>query len=234
MTPQHNHGDHLDKLREVYEQSQRKSKSPKAKLHEDTTIGFPTDGNHVVRLFAGPDGKHSRKIIVHHNGRYHRTHCPDLFENKDPNKDYPKCQICLLEKQRNILKYRAKFLYMSYASLIETDNPKNYWCPGKVYIILMQEKLKEALNRMAQPFLDQERALWDAFLDPRLSSYATHISINRQISGFSNKMEPMFNKTLPPIELGDWYKPLSECWLPEEFNMSDYEQVLAAVKNGRI
>ena len=236
MTPNYNYSsndNHLDKFREMYEQSQRKSKPSKVEPEKSALIGFPTKGNHIVQFFSGPDGRVLRKVIVHHNGRSNVTHCPDFYKDKKSNQDYPKCEICLISEQKKIWRYKVKFLHMIYGLLIETDNPKDYWRPGEIYIVLMDKKLHDAFNRMAKPFLDKDIDLWNAFLDPNVSSFGTHISSQEIAQGSFLDMKPMFESTLPPIELGDWYKPLSECWLPEEFNMSDYKQVLEAVKNSR-
>jgi hypothetical protein len=42
------------------------------------------------------------------------------------------------------------------------------------------------------------------------------------ITGFTSTV-------FPPIPLGPWYKPLTECWLLPGFNLEDYNKVLKAL-----
>jgi hypothetical protein len=225
-----NSDNHLDKFREAYEQSQSKSKPSKAELHEDISIGFPPVGKHIVRPFSDLNGESVRKVIVHHIGRRNRTLCPDSYKNKNSNQDYPKCKICSLSHKYNLWKYKAKSLYMAYGLLIETDKPKDYWKSGRVHLILMKDKLYKAFEKMAQGILDQDKSIWNEFLDPKIPSYAIKISMEETAPGVFANMTPVFSKIVPPIELGDWYKPLSECWV-KEFNISDYEKMLASAQN---
>jgi hypothetical protein len=120
---------------------------------------------------------------------------------------------------------------MSYGLLIESDNTKKYWKPKQVQLIAGRRQMKRALDQVVKSLLDKNADVLEAFFNPHIPGYATQVSFQQGAQDYPVKIKPLLDKTLPPIALGDWYKPLSECWLSEEFNIKDYEEVLAVFTN---
>jgi hypothetical protein len=209
------------------------SDPPEEKPPVGPPVGFPPQGQHVIRWFVDPEGEYRREVKVHHVGSRLRTHCPDFLRSQHPQADYPTCAICRLARQRHAWKLEAKFIYMHYGLLLETDNVQKYWQPGQSYVIAGRLPLKRALDGLVQILLDKKTEAVEALFNPHIPGYATRVSVRQGTQGSPVTIRPLFNKLLPPMELGDWYIPLAEYWLPEACSLDDYEAVLAAFTNGR-
>ena len=222
----------LDKLQKAIQQDQNMSIAPEERLYTDTNIGFIPPGEHTIRLFLDPENNLAREIAVHNSGRSLRTHCPAIFQAKHPSKNCPStCEICRLSNKHRDWRLKSQFFHMIYVFVVDTKNPKEYWQPGNPYVGLCRKHMKKQIDQMIRSLLDKDKELLEKFFNPHIEGYTVQAHIKSNPQNYQVEIKPILDRTLPPIELGDWYKPLSECWLSEEFNISDYEAVLAALKN---
>src|SRR5437879_4306044 len=68
-------------------------------------VAFIPSGEHILRWFCDPQGKHWRLLHIHegrhiHRGKRGRTLCPDFCRKIDPTGEYPSCMLCTLAAQR--------------------------------------------------------------------------------------------------------------------------------------
>jgi hypothetical protein len=154
------------------------------------------------------------------------------MQAQEPEGSYPACEVCAMAKAQEDWKLKAQSCCMTYGLLLASSTVDSYWQAGQVYVIVGRTRLREALVEMAASLLATDQPLLEAMLNPAVPGYATHVTVKRGLEGYV-KITPLRDQRVPPIALGDWYKPLAQCWIAPTFSRSDYQKVLATVRENR-
>jgi hypothetical protein len=188
---------------------------------------------HQIRWFVDPDQALLRHLWLHQAG-HAWTLCPAYLKTTHPEGNYPPCEICALPKtQKDSWKSEARVHFMLYGLVLESTYTDKYWHPGQSYVIVGQSGMRDAFEQMVKSLTDQDQETVANMFDPRVAGCATRVSVNKGARG-SVDITLMRDRVVPPIELGPWYKPLTQCWISPVYSPSDYQKVLTAVKESRL
>jgi hypothetical protein len=191
------------------------------------SVAFLPEDEHILRCFGDPKGKPWRCVHMH-QFQQRRTHCSNFFREIDPAGTYPACELCLLATEPGNWRLRREALVLIYGSLLFTSHPSTYWRPGKTYLIIAPDQLRESLLQLLKQGNAQQREHFFAMMNPALPGPAIVVQVKKGRSG--SITIPSFSAAYqPPVILGEWYKPLRSSWIGDEFKVTDYEAVLAQV-----
>lgn len=201
-------------------------------------VAFLPEGIHKIRFFVDPEGEIVRTAVVHaHTESYKNPLCTNYLRNIDPKmtlwkdkpadaKSYPDCSFCEGSAIIGGYKYASKNRGMAYGWLEWTSSPGDYWQPGKAYLILSNGRLKKSLLSFINGLAIDVPDFLVSLLDPQVAGGLLSVEVTRGTQG-NIAIQSIPGKTINAIELGPWYKPLNEVYIPQHFVLEDWE---AAVK----
>lgn len=198
------------------------------------TIGFLPDGRHLIRFFLDPTAKLFRETKVGRVGK-RRFVCPDWMSRHDKTSDtiYPDCELdahCREheEKWRDACRYHC----MVYGVLYKTNNQSEYWKveDGKPtpYLIVGNSKLKQALLDMLGTLREHGMDMLVAMLNPTSRGVYAAVTVTKGQQG-SISIQVLTN-SVDPIQLDEWYIPLSEAFMKNEFDEKMYRDAMSEYK----
>jgi hypothetical protein len=193
-------------------------------------VAFLPIGTHKLRIFYDPTGEMYRSVVTHKIGKIH-TLCPDWLREQG-HSGVPECRICELAREIDDWKLSPsrRFYTLIYAHLYETNNPSEWWQPNHSYVVVGKNRMKTTINSLLKTFASSSPDYILDMVNPNRSGGITTVEVTGGIQG-TVTFTPLPGDTKPPIEVGDWWKPLSDGYIPRDFNLEVYQEVLAeAVK----
>ena len=207
----------LDKVRDIIQKSQK----PNFEEQNGPKVAFLPEGIHKIRWFFDPTGELFRESMSNRVGRT-RFMCPDFAARQDRLGNYPECAICKHQKEKEEWRGRCRYNCMVYGHLYETKNPSEYWQPDTTYVILGNSKLRNALIETLENLVDDGADMLMGMLTPTVKGFISNTNVTRGTAGGVSVQ--VLTKMVDPIELGDWYIPLSEVtYVPSVFDSETYE-----------
>lgn len=211
-----------------------KSKSYGGSAYEGpyTPTAFLPEGSHVVRIFVDPESNLIRNLIVHQKfGKKFR--CPNHLKRikVDGHENLPECQACkyaeMLDQSQWMSSPGARSVSIIYMKLYETSQPSEYWEAGKVYAIIGNKKLRDAVLGMIESMAKHAREYAASIINPTTPTQKLTLTFTKGAQG-AVQLNSIPGSEAPPVELGDWYKPLSQVFIPEEFDEKQYNEYIAS------
>jgi hypothetical protein len=193
-------------------------------MGNDPQVAFLPEGEHLIRFFPDSDGELLRSIGIHRRGRF-RTHCPKYLGQYDPAADYPVCEICPLAVRRNDWQLRMQQLTLCYGYVCQTSHESRFWQPGRTYVVVGNPQMHTAFCSMVESLATSDPQTLTSMLTPQVPGPGTLVRMQKGLRGFVT-VEPLTDKQLPPITLGSWYRPLQDCWLGPNFDITHYTALL--------
>ena len=207
----------LDKVRDIIQKNQK----PNFEEQNGPKVAFLPEGIHKIRWFFDPNGELFRESMSNRIGRT-RFMCPDFAARQDRIGTYPECAICKHQKEKEEWRGRCRYNCMVYGHLYETKSPSEYWQPDSTYVILGNSKLRNALLETLENLVDDGSDMLMGMLTPTVKGFISNTNVTRGTAGGVSIQ--VLTKMVDPIELGDWYVPLSEVsYIPSVFDMETYE-----------
>jgi hypothetical protein len=191
------------------------------------SMAFLPIGEHVFRPVLDATGALVRPLWLHRHGGKLRTHCPDALQEKGPPGDYPDCAICALETQRKDWRLRMEKMALMYGHVYRTRHQSPFWQPGQTYVLVLKAAVFETMRAQLDIWMETQLETIGAMLQPHVPGPALTLSVTRQPQW--SLALALTVETFPTIALGDWYRPLTACWIGPEFNLAEYHAVLAAL-----
>jgi len=224
------------KLRQSLEAANKAAERQSNDTGERTPIAWLAEGMHTIRFFSDPESLLFRDLMIHtvqYAGEKSQCICPDFLRGRGHKDVPPTCEICRIAEEKNNKRFLgAKNRSMAYGRIYDTRNPSDYFKKEETYVILYNSFLKRALMAFSNAML-QSPGAEDYIMqmyDPKSSSPATFVDVRRGgVGSGSVSITPIPVNTVPPIELGPWYRPLSTVWIPESFNEDRYKATLDLV-----
>jgi hypothetical protein len=197
------------------------------KWSDGPKVAFLPEGQHKIRFFFDPEGELYREVVGHQvNKRV--IHCLDHFAEQNPNKMYPPCDFCRFAQETNDWRLQQNLRYLVYGYLHETNRENQYWQAGHAYVMVGTYRMWCAVGKMLKTLAKQEASDYLVMmLNPGLQGPLTSVDVEKGLQGYVS-INPVPGRTIPALELGAWYRPLADCWLPQEPDMEEYQHVLAA------
>lgn len=192
-------------------------------------IAFLPEGRHVIRWFMDPRGKLFREVMVGRVGKK-RFVCPDFLARNDKGSGiaYPVCEIDRIAKERDSWKEKCRYHCIAYGQLYDTKSPGDYWNTEDnkpvIYAIIGNTHLKKALLDMLENLLDNGMDMLQAMLCPTSRGYFSSVNVTKGQQG--RIAIQVLTKNVDPIELDDWYVPLTDVYMPNEFDEQVYGEAL--------
>ena len=200
-------------------------------IDDRARVAFLPEGKHQIRWFMDPNSDLFRESVMHQIAK-RRVHCLDAFAQQHPDREYPPCDFCRIAKETGNWRLERRPQYLIYGHLCETNNESYYWQAGQTYVIVGTFRMQRALSKMMETMLKQEASDYViTMLNPKLNGFITSVGVEKGQKGYV-RIDPIPAKTIPALTLGEWYRPLSACWVPQEPNMTDYQRALAAYMAG--
>lgn len=197
-----------------------------------TPIAFLPEGSHKMRMFLDPNGELIRDVRYHKYNNY-KFVCPDsYFYGK--KEEGVKCKFCEVHAQMGSnWRHPAarRLINICYAYIASTDKEGEYFKPGKSYAVITNGKkfrdtfigwVSSLAGTQAQDFIVP-------YLNPNAPSSITQVDIVKGTQGRVN-IGVFPGPPLPAIDLGDWYKPLGEVYVPEGFDEISYNEAMKKLK----
>jgi hypothetical protein len=188
---------------------------------------FLPAGDHHIRFFPDSAGELLRDIGIHRHGKI-KTHCPTYLGECDPAADYPDCEICHLAARRDDWRLRMQPLTMTYGYVHATQHPDKHWQPGRVYVIIGNTRMRRAFRAMLESMLASDPETLSRMLTPEVAGPTLLVKVQGGQKGYVT-MDPCTSDQVPPVALGNWYKPLSRCWITRGFDLFHYTALLCEV-----
>ncbi len=192
------------------------------------TIGFIPEGRHVIRWFFDPTGKLFREVMIGRVGKK-RFVCPDFLARTDKITSYPFCEIDRIAKERDLWRDKCRYHCMVYGVLYETKNATEYWKLDNgqptTFVIIGNSYLKRALLEMLENLQDNGMDMLLAMLTPNVRGFFSSVNVTKGQQG--NIAIQVLTKSVDPVVLGDWYVPLSEVYIQNEFDEKSYREAVA-------
>lgn len=203
-------------------------------------LAYMPEGTHKIRWFFDPEGEIKRLAVIHmQSGK--RCLCPQwlidhgipIIGEKDgkPTEsfDYPECEICDLSGELDEWRIGQRWTNIAYGYLFHTNVPSDYWQPGNAYAILGNNKMGNAIINSLEALVEDSEEWLMQMLNPQIAGGLTTVQYVKGSQG-SCSITPIVGKTIDPIELGDWWKPLNEVYVNANFSVGSYRSTAAAIK----
>src|SRR4030095_4324169 len=165
-----------------------------------------------------------RDIGIHRHGKI-KTHCPTYLGECDPAADYPDCEICHHAARRDDWRLRMQPLTMTYGYVHATQHPDKHWQPGQVYVIIGNTRMHRAFRAMLESMLASDPEPLSRMLTPASASPAVLVRAQGEQTVYVTR-DPSTSDQAPPVALGNWYKPLTQCWITRSFDLFHYTALL--------
>jgi hypothetical protein len=193
------------------------------------TIAFLPEGRHIIRWFFDPEGELFREVMVGRVGK-NRFVCPDFMSRVDKEGTYPTCELDAIAKAKNQWRDKCRYHCMVYGALYETKNTGDYWKveqKGKPvpYVIIGNSHLKKALVDMLENLEEEGMDMLLGMLTPNIRGFFSSVSVTKGQQG--SIAIQVLTKNVEPLELDEWYVPLSEVYIPQTFNEEAYRKAVA-------
>ena len=209
-----------DTIRRIIEENQKNSSDERS----GPNVAFLPEGRHSIRWYFDPIGELFREVMIGRVGKK-RFVCPDFLARKDRNGDYPSCRLDEISKERDQWRDKCRYHCMVYGHLYDTKNPGEYWTPGKSYVIIGNSFLRRALLDMLENLQENGMDMLLAMLTPNVQGFFSSVSVTKGQQG--NIAIQVLTKRVDPIELGDWYQPLSDVYIQSTFDPKAYGDAIA-------
>jgi hypothetical protein len=196
-------------------------------MGNDPQVAFLPAGEHLIRFFPDADGELLRNIGIHRHGKI-KTHCPNFLGQFDQKSDFPDCEICHHAARRDDWRLRMQPLTMTYGYVHATQHPNKHWQPGRVYVIIGNTRMRRAFRAMLESMLASDPETLSRMLTPASAGPAVLVRVQGGQKGYVT-MDPCTSDQVPPVALGNWYKPLTQCWLTPGFDLFHYSALLFEV-----
>jgi len=211
----------LDKLRKIISDNQ----VPDREKNSGPSIGFLPVGTHKIRFFFDPTGELYREACAGRMGRA-KFMCPNFAARTDRVGSYPECEICKHQMVMEQYKHKCRYQCMVYGFLYDTKSASEYWQPNNAYVILGNSKLRKALVKMLENLVDEGADMLMGMLTPNIRGFYASVTVTKGTQG--EVAIQLLPTTVDPIELDEWYIPLSEVtYMPNEFDSEVYEAAVA-------
>jgi hypothetical protein len=214
-------------MTKVHELLRKTREQKETRISTGPQIAFLPEGSHKIRWFFDPNGDIYRELMTGRFGK-HRFVCPDFMARRDKEHEYPTCEADAKADETDNWRVRCRYNCMVYGYLHETKQPGEYWKPNQVYVIIGNSRLRKALLEMLEALAEEEEDMLLGMLTPSLKGYYTTTSVSRGAQG--NVSIQLLPKAVDPIELGEWYRPLSEVWIDSAFNVDEYTKAMTVMK----
>ena len=190
-------------------------------------IAFLPEGQHKIRWFFDPEGTVYREVMTNRQDKT-RFHCPNFLSNRDKDLKLPECEACARADATDDWRVRCRYNCMIYGYLYDTKSSNKYWEPGKPYVILGNSKLRRSIVEMMEALIEEEESLLMSMITPQVPGCVANVNVTRGAQGSVNIQ--VLPKTVDPIEIGDWYQPLHQVWIPEGFDQEAYDTGMKSLK----
>src|SRR5262249_10543452 len=110
-------------------------------------------------------------------------------------------------------------------------NQSQYWRGGKTYLLIAPTEIRTGLTPLLTPGSDEQRERFFTMLNPPLPGPPAIMQVRKRQTSTVN-LTCFTAHAFPTPSLGPWYKPLRDCWIGPQFNLDDYQAVLAAIPGG--
>lgn len=218
-----------DNIRKIIQENQRSGQDERT----GPTIGFIPEGRHVIRWFFDPTGKLFREVMIGRVGKK-RFVCPDFLARSDRVTSYPTCEIDRIAKEADLWRDKCRYHCMVYGVLYETKNANEYWKLDNgdptTYVIIGNSYLKRALLEMLENLQDNGMDMLLAMLTPNVRGFFSSVNVTKGQQG--NIAIQVLNKSVDPVKLAEWYVPLSEVYIQDEFDEKMYYEAVAEYTAG--
>jgi len=227
---------------------------------EYTKIAYLPQGKHTMRFFIDPDQNITRELAIHqtkgkkclcpdHLNKKNRNNpkWPEIVQAMKPEykeqnlQKLPDCEICKIAKEINDWRsgLSLKYNHVVYASLYETNAASDYWVPNKEqgvpYALIGKGKMKNALMSTLESLAAGAPEFIVKMLNPTMPAAVAVVDVIGGNQGsVSINVMPIGDK--PPVinpadeKMPEWYRPLSQIFIPEDFDVLSYEEFVAYAK----
>ena len=211
-----------DRINKIIDENQKGSNEERS----GPTVAFIPEGRHTIRWFFDPNADLFREVMIGRVGKK-RFVCPDFLARRDKTNTttYPVCHLDELAKERDDWRAKCRYQCMVYGFLYDTKNPGEYWTAGKPYVILGNSFLRRALVEMLENLRENGMDMLLAMLTPTASGFFSSVGVTKGQQG--NVSIQVLTKKVDPIDLGDWYVPLSDVYISNTFDNKVYEEAVA-------
>ena len=221
-----------DNVRRIIQENQKGGQDERT----GPAVAFLPDGRHVIRWFWDPAGELFREVMIGRVGRK-RFICPDFLARKDKMNTYPTCELDAIAKERDVWKDKCRYHCLVYGALYETKNASEYWKVDEnrkptPYVIIGNTFLKRALVAMMENLQDNGMDMLVSMLTPNVRGFFSSVSVTRGQQG--NISIQVLGKSVDPIELDDWFVPLSEVYIPHTFDEKTYREAMSEYAAGLV
>lgn len=205
----------------------RAEKQNREQTRNGPGVAFFPEGTHIIRWFFDPTGLIFREAVAGRVGKK-RFICPDfMFKNdKTSGRTYPVCELDRIAKEQNIRKGKCRYYCMIYGYVYKTDAENDYWKPNRAYVIIGNRFLSKGLEAMINNLKDVGLDMLTTMLTPTSKGFFSTVTATDIQSAQGQVSIQVLPTAVDPIDLGDWYIPLSEVYIPKEFDEEVYQEAL--------
>lgn len=214
-----------DHIRKIIEASHKGNSGD----NNGPNVAYIPEGRHTIRWFFDPTGALFREVMIGRVGKK-RFVCPDFLSRVDKTSgiDYPPCEIDAIAKERDTWKDKCRYHCLAYGYVYDTKNANEYWKAGAPCVIIGNSYLKRALLEMLENLQENGMDMLLAMLTPQVRGFFSSVSVTKGQQG--NIAIQVLAKSVEPIELGEWYRPLSDVYINREFDEKTYNEAVSEYK----
>lgn len=219
-----------------------KLKASVAELKESQSQGGGGDWPLTVFL---PNGLHRGRLVVDPLGELFCQYMSYGYFNKgirDPD-SLPAEKLSegfknelaeLVEKEfkpRGLWKFNRKPVFLVWFYLTQTDSPSEDWEVGKLYCIIGNNRLRDAVTSFLSSMAEEAPDDIMSILDPNETGLQVNIENQGGAQGKCSIAVTYPTKKIPPLDLTQHvYVPLQEAYIKPGFNQEKYNALVAKYK----
>jgi len=216
----------INKLNSAIAKAQKDSGAQKDNYEDRVSLGFLPEGTHKFRPFIDPNGEILRSVVAHKTD-HGKVICPNWLKKTDPNGNYPDCKICELAEKVDDWRLASRTYVISYIRLIQTSSASDYWKPGTLALV-SNGRFRRSFLGLLSSLQEDAPDFVISLMNPSMRGGILSMDVTRGTQG-SVSITVVPGRDTDPIELGQWYKPLSGIYIPATFDKNEYKSIFVKV-----
>lgn len=221
----------LSFLDEVAAKANEEKEKDGNKTFDGPQIAFLGSGTTKIRLFTDPMGKLYREVVIHKvikpDGGKIWVPCPNILDSNF------KCEICSMANEiEDWSTYRFR-LGIIYGKIIDASEPSDFWKPGETRAILGRARMVKALEKMIKSVTSDKESFQFLGKAVNPTDRGFIFSIDHEMGQNGGITVQLLPTNSDPVELGDWYVPLSNVFIKSE-HYEDRYKVAVEVMSAKV